>query len=381
MSIKNLYHRFAPYIQYILALVPVMAFREFTPRNELRYLAIVDEALRDGTFWSFTFEGVPYADKPPLYFWLLMAAKSLLGQHVNFVICLFSLIPAIGILAIMNRWMKEYGPAWLDRELSWWMLATCGLQLGMAVFARMDMLMSLWIVWAMYLFWQMTHTQEAGRKARLSWLMGLAVFLAIFSKGPLGILIPLVGTSVYMAFSGSLGHWTRVWNWRVWTVVLAGCAAWWTAVYLEGGPDYLNNMLFHQTVDRAVDSFHHQRPWWFYLTTTWYTTLPWGPLCLVTMIVSLYKRTWSAEPLQKFFTLVFLSTLVMLSMFSGKLDVYLLPAYPFLVYGSMLQFCRWMAARRARKGLILTCRILMAIIFVAGLLIPFVYDKVVAVFS
>ena len=65
MDIKTLTRRLSPYIPYVLALVPVMLFREFTPRNELRYLTIVDEALRDSHFWSFTFEGEPkiYSEK------------------------------------------------------------------------------------------------------------------------------------------------------------------------------------------------------------------------------------------------------------------------------------------------------------------------------
>ena len=46
---------------YIVALLPVMIFRDFSPRNELRYLTIVDEALSSGSFWTFTFEGEPYA--------------------------------------------------------------------------------------------------------------------------------------------------------------------------------------------------------------------------------------------------------------------------------------------------------------------------------
>lgn len=363
-----------PYIPYILALIPVMAFRELTPQNELRYLTIVDEALRDGHFWSFTFEGAIYADKPPLYFWLLMAARWLFGAHVPLVINMFSLIPAIGILMIFKRWTERFAPTYLKGEMTAWMLATCGLQLGMAVFARMDMLMSLFITWCMYIFWQ--RIQADGKEsddARLSWMMGLMLFLALFSKGPLGILIPLVSVTVFMVIDGKISRWLHVWNWRVWLPVIVGCAVWWSAAYMESGAEYVNNMLFHQTVDRAVDAFHHQRPWWFYLKTIWYTTLPWGPFCIIVVLVSLVKRTWTREPLQKFFTTVFLSTFVMLSLISGKLDVYMLPAYPFMVYGGMLQFCQWPASEKTAPVIVKTCKVLMCIIFVAGLCLPLAY--------
>ena len=70
-----------PYIGICLALLPILLFRDYTPDNELRYLSIADEALRNGTFFTFTNHGIPYADKPPLYFWLIMFGKFLFGKH------------------------------------------------------------------------------------------------------------------------------------------------------------------------------------------------------------------------------------------------------------------------------------------------------------
>ena len=62
----------------------------------------------------------------------------------------------------------------------------------------------------------------------------------------------------------------------------------------------------------------------------------------------------------------------MLSCVSGKLDVYLLPAYPMLAYGGMFQVLRWHKFTVAwRNGLVRACQILLLIIFVAGLLLPF----------
>ena len=59
----------------LVALLPAILLRDYTPDNELRYLSIADEALRNGTWFSFTNQGVPYADKPPLYLWLVMLNK------------------------------------------------------------------------------------------------------------------------------------------------------------------------------------------------------------------------------------------------------------------------------------------------------------------
>lgn len=91
------------YLFILLALLPVLLLRDYTPGNELRYLSIADEALRNGTFFAFTNQGIPYADKPPLYFWLVMLAKGVLGKHAMWLLGLFSLLPAWVIVRTMNR--------------------------------------------------------------------------------------------------------------------------------------------------------------------------------------------------------------------------------------------------------------------------------------
>lgn len=91
----------------IIAFLPMLIFRDFTPDNEARYLTIADEALRSGHFFSFTLNGQPYADKPPLYFWLVMACRQLLGCHSMLPLCMFSFLPAAGVVKIMNDWTHD----------------------------------------------------------------------------------------------------------------------------------------------------------------------------------------------------------------------------------------------------------------------------------
>ena len=52
-------------------MLPVLAMRDITPDNELRYFSIADEALRNGAVWCFHNHGEIYADKPPLYLSLI----------------------------------------------------------------------------------------------------------------------------------------------------------------------------------------------------------------------------------------------------------------------------------------------------------------------
>lgn len=337
----------------LLALLPVLILRDFTPSNELRYLSIADEALRDGHLFAFTCQGEPYADKPPLYLWIIMLGKILFGQHRMWFLALFSFLPALGILFTMDRWTRSL----LDerrRTTAAMMLMTCGLFLGLAVFLRMDMLMCLFITLALYCFWKIYSGEGDTPSNRI--LLPVWTLLALFTKGPVGLLVPLVSTVVFLIAkrrSKEIGHY---WGWISWTIIGGGCALWFAEVWLEGGPDYLNNLLFHQTIDRAVDAFHHKEPVWYYLGSIWYSLAPWSLFILGVIAAALFRREKRSD-LELFFLTVILTTLVMLSVFSSKIAVYLAPTFPFFVYLSLLLVrhlrpSRWLKATVALPALI-----------------------------
>lgn len=340
----------------LACLGPLMAMRDFSPSNELRYLSIADEALRDGHVFAFTNQGVPYADKPPLYLWIVMLCRLLFGRHSMFVLSLFSFVPAAVIILVMDKWVMR-GREAVDRAAMAFMMGSSAMFLGLSVFLRMDMLMVMFDVLALRAF-------RRGKNGQFA----LYTFLALFTKGPVGLLVPPVTALVYIlaarmaarrravscgapsepadaqgqaemsgqvASSDEGGIITRPgwwFGWRFWAILLGGCAVWFGGVYLDGGMDYLDNLLVHQTVGRAVNSFHHSRPVWYYLVLIWPVLLPWTFLCVYVFGVSLATIRRGAGEDEKLFVCMILSTFVMLSCFSAKLAIYLAPIFPFAVY-------------------------------------------------
>lgn len=330
-----------PMLWVALALLPLFFVRDFLVANELRYVSIADEAIRDGSVFAFTNQGVAYADKPPLYLWIVIAARWIAGDSCMWIISLFSLVPGLVTALVMDRWTHQVLPE-AYRGFATLLLLTSGLFTGMMVTLRMDMLMTMWITLSLYEFFKMTEGKE---RSKSRWLFPLYVFLAIFSKGPMGFLIPLLGSAAYLFVVGRLREFGRYWNLRTWVVLLGLCALWFLGVYLDGGKEYLDNLLFHQTVDRAVDSFSHKRPFHYYLTSMWYTFMPWALMVLGAVIVGLVKRDKKRTREEKMFLSVGWVTLTMLSIISSKLQVYLLPAYPFFVYYAAIQVSRYPASR------------------------------------
>src|SRR5690554_4156977 len=178
---------------WFIALLPIMIMRDFTPNNELRYLSIVDEALVNGDVFTFTNQGEIYADKPPLHFWLMMLGKVMLNGHRMWYLSMLSFIPALITLVTMTKWMrmsnreKEISENEENENAGILMLMTSGLFIGLTIFVRMDMLMVMFITLSLYTFYKIYKRENHPRD---TYLFPIYVFLALFSKGPIGILIP-----------------------------------------------------------------------------------------------------------------------------------------------------------------------------------------------
>ncbi len=327
--------KYVKYLLWFAALVPLMLYRDYTPDNELRYLSIADEALRDGHFFAFFNQGVAYADKPPLYLWIVMASRWLFGVHSMLWLGLFSIIPGFVILYVMDKWIAG---AVSDkyRKAGGWMLFTTVYFIGSMLVLRMDMLMAMFIVLALRVFYRM-YVGEGKKGDR--WLFPLYVFLALFTKGPYGVMIPFAGVLAFLLIKKQWREAGRYFGWRTWLVLGGLSALWFGAVYMDGGKEYLNNLLFNQTVNRAVDSFSHKKPVYYYLQTFGYAFAPWCLLYIGVFIAGIRLKLLKTD-LEKFFFTVFSVTFVMLSLISSKLDIYLLPGYPFLAYYVVLQMDR-----------------------------------------
>lgn len=332
------------YLIWFVALLPIILLRDFTPNNELRYLNIVDEALQNGTFFTFTNQGEIYADKPPLHFWLMMLGKWVLGEHQMWYYALLSIIPAFVILVTLTKWIREVNENILtgDNEMTDQqgekqmtiplMLMIAGFFIGVTLVIRMDMLMNMFIVLSLYSFYKMF--QGKGSKQD-KWLFPLYVFMALFSKGPLGILIPFVSTTLFLLYRKRVSDFSTYWGWKSLLIILSGCIIWFAGAYIEGGNDYLNNLLVYQTVGRGINSFHHKEPFYYYAISLWYTLAPWSFLTIGVVVVGIVRKKLTST-LEQFFATIILSTLVLLSLISSKLGIYSLPVIPFFIALSVL---------------------------------------------
>ena len=346
------------YLLYTVLLLLPFIFRDYTPDNELRYISIIDEALANGSVFTFYNHGEAYADKPPLFFWLMMLSRMLTGEHIFWIYGLFSVLPAMGIVVLMNRWIRAEQPH--SKLLpAGEMLLTTGIFLGAALVLRMDMLMAFFITLSLYTFYRVYHKKN---KPYEKWLLPVYIFLGVFTKGPMGILIPLVSVLTYIAINKGWKQLPRCFGWKQFVILLSLCAVWFGCIYMEGGKEYLHNILFRQTVGRGINSFYHKAPFYYYLKTMPYTFAPWS-ITYIALLWAGFRQGKQVADLEKYFISIILSGIVLLSLVSSKLDVYLLPVYPFVVYLSVLQIDKITRWNNWIKGALLLPYVVFALLF------------------
>ena len=95
--------------------------------------------------------------------------------------------------------------------------------------------------------------------------------------------------------------------------------------------NYRDNILLRQTVQRYASSWHHLKPFWFYILTV----LPWAwfPLVLAfPLCVQLLKKRLWFKPNPRFFLLFawIAFAIIFFSISKGKRGVYMLPTLPAL---------------------------------------------------
>ncbi len=296
--------------------------RPLIPIDETRYLSVAWEMWHSKDFLVPHINGLPYSQKPPLFFWLINFSWLLFGVSEwsgRIVGPLFGL----GSIFLTARLGKILWPE--QKEVA-----------AMAPFVLLGTL-----IWSLYtsltmfdalltfiaLFGLICIFEANRRNSILAWSgFSLAVGLGILAKGPIILLyvFPPVLLAPYWCKNEEV-------SWRRWYILsfislAAGIAlalCWAIPAANAGGPEYRQAILFSQTAGRMVKSFAHRRPFFWYallvplLSFPWFFWLPaWRG----------WRNTFNNST--RFCLTIILPSFLLLSCVSGKQIHYILPILP-----------------------------------------------------
>ena len=298
-------------------------YRHLWEPDEPRYCQSASEMIESGEWLLPRLHGQPYGHKPPVFMWLVAAGR-LAGLSWTPAGVFPSLVPFVVLLLLMPAMARGFGLSRSAGQLAAAFLAASPLAAIMALAARMDTLLEVFFTLSLWLtarlLWPSGPPSPAAR-----WALWVTLAVATLTKGPVVLVLfaLTIGLTCLVArprprvgpiFSG-FGP-------------LAGVGvllAWLVPAGLRGGPAYLQEILVRQSVGRMVDSFAHQKPFYYHLVTYPATGLPFAVLALMVAFTTLRGRRSQPHIL---LASAMVAVLGFFSLLSGKLVIYLLPLFP-----------------------------------------------------
>ncbi len=303
--------------------------RAFWVQDEARYGEVVREMVTEGHWLIPSLGGHPYPDKPAPYFWLVAGVGGVVGQGelpFRLVTLASTAAAALGVYLVALRLLGTGAAFW-----STVVFLTSFLTLIVGHIMRMDMLLTAVSVHAWHsllCFYQ--------RRERPGWLVAFWGFtvLGLMVKGPIAFLFTIVPALIWMACEEG-GRGIRALRLGAgFAVIMLLVGVWIGLVEAMGQGAYLWQIWREQLVGRAVESWSHREPVWFYLALLPLLGMPWSAWFPVGLRELSRDQPLAFRSLLSFTLLPFVG----LSLVSGKLFLYLEPVCPGLsiVVGSVV---------------------------------------------
>jgi 4-amino-4-deoxy-L-arabinose transferase-like glycosyltransferase len=197
----------------------------------------------------------------------------------------------------------------------------------------MDMLMTLFIVGALAIFFKLYFNFEKIESLKI-YSLYILMGIAILVKGGGGFAVPISIIFLFLLLEKNLKYFKLIKFGRGILIVLSIVIVWLAALYFQPqGKEYISLLLGQETLGRALKSKAHVRPFYYYLKMLPITTLPFTLFFLGAFFKRLknLKNFKNWDNLEKISFCWTVAPLLFFSMMSGKLDIYLLPAYPGIV--------------------------------------------------
>jgi 4-amino-4-deoxy-L-arabinose transferase-like glycosyltransferase len=293
--------------------------------DEGRNAEVMRELVVGGPRWLPRLNGLPYVDKPILYYAVGGASLAAFGTTET-AARLPSLLFTLATLALVG-WF-----AWrtIGRGAAAPAIAVAAATPFTLAYGRtviLDSTVAFWMTGAIVAFYEAIERPPGDHRV-VWWAVGgwVAIALGILTKGPVALAVPLIVMVPYAA-----------WRRRLSTVLdpigmlatLAIVLPWLFAVTRDV-PDFLRYVLFVETADRVfTNALGRSEPWWYFLPILVGAALPWSIAALGTVPAGVRAlRDRRREPLFVLLALWIVVPLIFFSLSRSKRPQYVLPLIP-----------------------------------------------------
>jgi 4-amino-4-deoxy-L-arabinose transferase-like glycosyltransferase len=305
--------------------------------DEPRYAQVAEE-LRSGEHGPaglvlLHLNGEPYTQKPPLWFWLAAGFGAPFGRVTELAARLPSALAGVALVAltaVLGARLLGAGAGLLGAAL----LLTTFEFAHLARRAQLDPLLALLETAALAAYVRLDR--GLGRRTANLAALHAALGLAVLTKGPVGLLVPVLVMALHLAWERRLREIVRVLP--PWALVLSlgPGLAWLAAALALAPPGTFGEAVGANVFGRFFAGTSHERPFYYYLYQFPVDALPWTALWPAVALAA-RRRVFVADPARRDperarawrFLLAWLgASLLFFSLSAGKRGLYLLPAFP-----------------------------------------------------
>lgn len=288
--------------------------------DEPRYAQVAREMLARHDWVTPTLGGVPWLEKPPLYYWQAMLAYKIFGVS-DWAARLPSVLDATALVLVAYWFLRRFRSASaLDGAL---MLITSAGIVGYARAASMDMPLAATFGIAMLAWFAWFESGE--RRLLIAFYVALA--LGALAKGPVA---PFLAAILILLFAAT----QRSFSIALRSLSLPGVAAflivglpWYVLVQIRNPEFFRVFLLEHNLARFGTNMFHHPQPFWYYLPVTLLAWVPWAVFVIAAIVFAARRvRDRDADSLNTFLLIWVAIVVVFFSMSQSKLPGYILPA-------------------------------------------------------
>ncbi len=295
--------------------------------------------------------GVPCTEKPPLTYWVIATAMTLLAEDSELAVRCYgaaaAILTALLIAVMGTRW---FGPrvglvAGLMQLSTWYILQIARL-------AESDSLLVATVCGAMLAFALAQVDSPHGRRTDrwLPWAFYLAAGLAFLTKGLIGPVVIFSACGLYLLLSWELRGWRFLLS-PIGLAIFAVCLLGWPIAAYLAYPAFLDDQLQHHfgrfRGDMNLES--GRKPPFFYLYSILLVMLPWTPLVALAAFHGVRQRVW-AHPWWRLAFCWIVPGLALLTASAWKHQHYSAPLLPPLSIVAALGFWQYLARRHAGRG-------------------------------
>jgi len=242
--------------------------------DEVFYSLTAREMLQNGSWMTPYIFGQPQFEKPIFTYWLLKSAFIVSGVNsfsARFFPALFGMIGVIAVYFLGRIGFKDHKKAFISAIV----LMTGGLYVGLSRTVFTDLFFSVFILLSLLSFYW-GHSLTSRKRAGIL-LFFVFAGLATLTKGPLGLLIPLLSVIVFLWIKKDIKF--LVGRYLCWGLLIFGLISlpWYILMFKLYGNAFIQEFFYNDHIRRIIQAEHiGNDTWYFYPFSMIGCMFPWS---------------------------------------------------------------------------------------------------------